>query len=725
LTNDLQQKLLATFEIEHRDHVEHIRSLLALVERAGTAAGPELEEVFRRAHSLKGAARAVDLCTIERLAHRLETLFSQVRQGARPLNPPLVAVVQQVLDASEDCMAGLAENRQPRSVATALEAIETVLGIEAEVPDSPREPRPALPAFERRETVRISARNFDGLFRSAAGLVAECQRQHRVTEKLGDLVAAVAQLEKEGEQARRSVVAASGQGGKPVNATQLADAMHSLECRVRLISRQTRAVYHQHRRGAWALRQLGRQLQQDAGQARLVPAESLLEGYRKVMRDLARDEGKEIRFDGAAAGVHADRRVLEALKDPILHLLRNAVSHGVEAPLARRRKGKPPSGEVSLRIDARGQRLIVTVEDDGRGVDFARVAEIAARDGLAASSLAVEELQALLFSPGFSTAAAVTQLAGRGMGLSVVRETVRRLRGDLDLRPSVSGGTRIVLSVPLSVASQRLLLVTCGGEPFAIPFSGIEGVHRIDPKTVATAGGRPLLSLGGESIPLAGLDSLLGLPVTPQPGVRPAVVVRSGGRRGAVLVDAVVRETEAPIQDLGPAGSERVSAGAVFDDGSIALVLNPAEMVDWVHCDEARPAPAAKAEAAPVASPRDASPILVVDDSLTTRTLQRSILEAHGYRVRLAVDGVEALARLREERPGLVIADIEMPRLDGFGLLEAIKRDNSLETIPVIIVTSLERREDRERGLAMGADAYIVKQKFDQEELLAVVRQIL
>lgn len=730
---DLQQKLLAVFAIEHRDHVEHIRSLLALADRAG---GPELDEVFRRAHSLKGAARAVDLHPIEGLAHRLETLFARVRQGECKLDPEVTGVVLQVLDASEDCMAGLAENRPVPAVAAALSAIERLLGIESPPPE-PVAVVPAaapVPSFQPREMVRITARNFDGLFRSAASLVSESLRPDELTGKLKSLSHGLALVQKEGKQARQAAAILMRHAGLRSELSRLSSSLDSMERQARALFRQSAAAGRLHRRHSWTLRQLGKQLQQDVWQARMVPAESLLDGFRKMVRDLARDQGKEIQFQAVSAGVHADRRVLEALKDPIMHLLRNAVSHGIEPPADRASKGKAREGRVTLRVDASGQRLTVAVEDDGRGVDLARVAEVAVRERIlsepAATNSSARDLHQILFRPGFSTAATVTDLSGRGMGLSVVYEAVRRLQGDLNIQPAEGGGTAISLSVPLSIATHKLMLVTSGGQTFAIPILGIESLRRAKVASVETAEGKPVVILGGQPVALASIHGLLGLeqaPDAPATDMLHLLILRSGAQRVAVVVDAVLRETDAVVQDLGPAAGcgGRVSSGLVLDDGGIAFVINPMELMQGYAQSRShwRLPPAGKP--APVLCDPAPPSILVVDDSMTTRTLEKSILEAHGYQVHVAVDGVDALEWLRREKADMVIADVEMPRLNGFGLIEAMKRDPGLERIPVIIVSSLERREDQERGLSLGADAYIVKRRFDQEELLAAIRQIL
>jgi two-component system, chemotaxis family, sensor kinase CheA len=729
---DIRQKLLATFQIEHRDHVEQIRSLLAMIEKtAGQPSGPELDEAFRRAHSLKGAARAVDLRPVEGLAHRMETLFSRVRQGVMPLDKDVAGIVQQVLDASEDCVTALNENRTAASVEGALQAIERVLGIEPETaPATPIE-RPAAPAFQPLETVRITSRNFDGLLHSAGGLLTESRHHDQITGKLNSIVREIARVEKESEGARRIAAAALRRPNPRRDLVRLSNSLSSMEQQVRSLARQSNELRRLQQRSCWTMRNLGKQLQQDVWQARMVPAESLLEGYRKIVRDLARDQSKEIELrTSCASGVQADRRVLEALKDALLHLLRNAVSHGIETPRKRAARGKPPSGLVTIRIDANGQRLTLSIQDDGCGIDFSRVAEVAVRDGILtqpeAARSSPRELARVLFRPGFSTSPSVTDLSGRGMGLSVVYEAVRRLQGELDVQPVDGGGTLVHLSVPISIATHRLLIVRCSDCLLGIPLHGIERLQRIQRSSIQTVEGRPSMVFNRDSIPLLSLHQLLGLELSSPSSdadILRVIVVRSGTRRVAVLVDEFLWEIDAVIQDLGRLAGRaaKISSGVLLEDGAIALVLNPAELMEN-PVPVQMPPPSKAPGPAPKRTTRS---ILVVDDSMTTRTLEKSILEAHGYQVRVAVDGVEALALLRAETADLVIADIEMPRLNGFGLLEAMKKDPNLARIPVIVVTSLERREDQEKGLALGADAYIVKRKFDQAELLAVIRQIL
>jgi two-component system, chemotaxis family, sensor kinase CheA len=378
-----------------------------------------------------------------------------------------------------------------------------------------------------------------------------------------------------------------------------------------------------------------------------------------------------------------------------------------------------------LRLDSQRGRLIVEVDDDGRGVDLKQVDKVLSQAEPGEHS--TEELARAIFRAGFSTSSTVNRLSGRGMGLSVVYEAVHRLQGHVNLRPKASPGASFLLSVPLSVSISHLLLLAAAGQTFGIPTHGIERLYRIALGRVETQAGKPVVNLEGQAVPLYGLAHLLKIGDGSEalPGeMLPVMVLKSGSRRFAVWVDEFLMERDALIQDLGMLcpTTGNVSGGALLREGTVFVVLNPAGLAASCTPSAAAPVPHRTIQAPVQAA---APGILVVDDSITSRSLERSILEAHGYRVRVAVDGLEALELLRIEKADLIITDIQMPRMDGFGLVEALKADPGLRGIPVIIVSSLERAEDQERGLALGADACVVKRKFDQTELLETIREMI
>jgi two-component system, chemotaxis family, sensor kinase CheA len=738
---DIRQRLLATFQVEHRDHVQHIRQTIETLEKSeAPAAAPELDEIFRRAHSLKGAARAVDLRPLEKLAHRLESLFSRIREGALRLDKPAIKVIHQTLDASEDWLAATSEGRKPEDPVAAITAIESFLGLTAAAP-APVVAAAAEPVAEQMavpgaaplpqlEMVRLNITSLDRIVNSAGQLLTESLRQNQVSENLRQIREHLSDATVERERARKSGVRVFQQLDASPEFAPVSRYVNYLDHQLRLLSREVENAQHLHERNSWSLRSLAGGLQQDVRQARMVPAENIFDGFRKMVRDLAKEQGKTADLHISGGDVQADRIVLQALKDPIMHILRNAVSHGLESEAERVRKGKDPANRIDIVVEARGNQLNVSVEDDGAGLDLARITEIALRKGLLKDAdvpdRAPQELMRLVFLPGFSTSRFVTDVSGRGMGLSVVAEAAARLQAKVDIEPGKRAGTRVSISAPLSVSSHRLLLVSCQDQTYAIPLSGIERLHRVKLTDMQSVESRPVIRIEGQQLAVVSLAHLLD---AGEAGVETnhdslcIVVMRAGARRLAVAVDAFLSERNAIIKDLPlPIANSRVSGGILLEDGSVCLVLNASEIVEGFRQSSDGIVFKKKTEAAEVNKSQE---ILIVDDSLTTRMLEKSVLEAHGYKVAIAVDGIEALNYLRSEPVGLVISDLQMPRLDGFGLLEEMKRDPRLDKIPVIIVSSLENREDQARGMALGADAYIVKRKFEQRALLETIRQIL
>jgi two-component system, chemotaxis family, sensor kinase CheA len=729
--SEIRQKLAAIFQGEHAEHLEHIRSILALAESAaGSSAGTELDEAFRRAHSLKGAARAVDLEAVEGLASGLETLFSRVREGSLTLDQQATRVIHQVLDASEECVGAFRENRIPEEPVAALRALKALLGAQKEgILDPPVKAAGAAPtsapAPQPVEMVRLPAENLDRLVRSTGQIQSESLRQSSVSAELDVLDRQIAAIAAECVRFRKAATAPLWRLASQPEYSAVIRHIGLMEQKVRSLAVQSRTSRLLQQRSAWNTRRSADQLQRDVWSARMAPADDLFEGFRKMVRDLAREENKEIDFRLSGSGVRADRIVLQALKDPVMHLLRNAISHGIEAPAERASAGKRTVASLTLRLDSQRGRLIVEVEDDGRGVDLKKVEQVLSQAEPGAHS--AEELERAIFRPGFSTSPTVNHLSGRGMGLSVVYETVHRLQGEVNLQPKQTPGASFLLSVPLSVSTSHLLLLSAAGQTFGIPTHAIERLFRIPQERVETQEGRPVVNLEGRAVPLYGLAHLLKIGDASQalPGeMLPVMVLKSGARRLALWVDEFLMERDALIQDLGmpsPA-TGNVSGGALLREGTVFVVLNPAGLAASCTPSAAASLPGIRVQA-PVQTV--AHGILVVDDSITSRSLEKSILEAHGYRVRVAVDGLEALELLRSEIADLIITDIQMPRMDGFGLVEAVKADPALKGIPVIIISSLEKAQDQERGLLLGADAYVVKRKFDQTELLDAIRQMI
>ncbi|PGH56702.1 hybrid sensor histidine kinase/response regulator [Azospirillum palustre] len=758
---DIRQRLLAAFDLEHKDHLAAIRNALRDAEATGDA--PDLVDIHRRAHSLKGAARAVDLPEVEAISHRLEAAFIAVQKGELPLDPASVGVVRRSLDAIEDLVAWSLQGGDAVETAGVLADLDALAaGRSGGAAPPPPATRPvartaARPAPAQRDRaadadsaalVRIAAQGLERLSETASALLPEVEAQAGLGEQLRTMRREWRALDRAWRHLRVQIGrgvradAAAGADGladalpsalpRALDARGALPALMAFERRFRALGGALDSAHRSHDRLLWSMRRWGGGLQQDMRRLRMLPAENQLSGLGRMVRDISRAEGKEVEVDVRGLEVEADRTVLQRLKDPILHIARNAISHGIETPAERLALGKRPAARVTIAASVEGSRLRLRIEDDGRGLDRAAILRKAAERGLidadelsAGEEMPQERLTEFLFHPGFSTAARTTELAGRGMGLAIARREVERLQGNLTIADRADGGTAVTIEVPLSLLSQRLVFVLVQDQTLAIPSADVVRLRTASAQSLFSGTGTPMTRIGEEEIPVTSLAALLGMeaPVVPsaERGLS-LVVVRAGDRRLALAVDRFVatRETVVTAAEETGLDSGRYLGTVLMDDGGPALVLNIPGLMPLPG--STLPPPARPAEEATPARAH----ILVVDDSITTRTLEKSILEAHGYRVTLCVDGREALERLSEGMEvGLIISDVEMPRMDGFALLQAVKADKRLEEIPVILVTSRASDEDRERGLRLGADAYIVKTRFDQNELLAGIRRLL
>ncbi|MHA7065480.1 hybrid sensor histidine kinase/response regulator [Azospirillum argentinense] len=747
--NDIRTRLLAAFDLEHKEHLAAIRESLRAVEK-DPAHHPDLVEIHRRAHSLKGAARAVDLPEVERLSHWLEAAFIAIQRGTVPFDAAARDVVRRALDAIEDVVAWATRGGGEVDIAEVLAELTRMGGegggpepvqrrpaaAEAGTAPPAAAPRPArsVDGRESAALVRIRSAGLERLFTAAAGLLPEIENQSALVAELRELRSEWRALERSWHAMRPRLLRggshdATGAAGISFAGDETALRLSSFERRFRALGASLDAAHRAHDRHLWSLRRWGSGFQDEVRQLRMLPAESQFSNLGRMIRDISRAQGKEVEADIRGLETQADRVVLQRLKDPVLHIARNAVSHGVETPQERVVAGKRAAATVRFEASVVGRRLVLRVEDDGRGPNREAIARHAVERGLLgadeAESASEERLLDLIFEPGFSTAPTANEYAGRGMGLAIVRREVTRLQGSVTLAAREGGGTVVTVEVPLSLLSQRLVFVAVQDDILAIPSNDVARVLRVPADTLFTDLAAPTIRLEEEDVPVTPLAALLGYDgAMPQGNGAPLalVILRTAGRRVALVVDALMATRDSvvtPAEEMG-IDAARFLGTVLMDDGSPALVLNPAAL-------SPRPGMALPPLVRPVdESARRRPHILVVDDSITTRTLEKSILEAHGYRVTLCVDGREAVETLGElEDVNLIISDVEMPRMDGFALLQAVKGNPMTSDLPVILVTSRASDEDRERGLDLGADAYIVKTRFDQNELLAGIRRLL
>ncbi len=785
---DIHQQVLAAFQVEHKEHVACLRSILAALrdEHGGVRAGEprgRWDEAFRMAHTLKGGARVCDLRDVEALGHRLESLFAKIREGTLTFDDHVAKTVSRVLDEIEDGMAALAGGAAARSIAQTLDELEHILagstaapaafplppsGPAAVIAARPfSEPRtPATPPGEpvtaepssapapadagaanegetplpapppEIETVRVQTVHLDALARSVDAFVEVNTEHDRLTGEFTRLADQLRELQRQCDAASAKVAPLLRRQSDAPELGGVERHIDAITQGVRRLGRQLRAARASQKRLAWTVRASGEDARVCTQRLRMISAENVLQGLAPMVRSLAREMEKEVEFTTIGLHVHADRSVLHAVREAVLHALRNAVVHGIEPPAERVARGKPREGRITLTLQNGGDHLRVLVEDDGRGIDPQRVRQAAQRHGVQTPDEPAggggggdESLMRLLFRPGFTTSETVTELAGRGMGLSIVHEHIARLHGSTRLGPRPGGGATLEIRVPLVISSERLLLVSCAEQTFAVPTRAVDGLVRVPTTQVQRVGERRVVMV--DETPLSLLPFLR--PVgerSPRNADGKLLVVALRGERGqgetraGIVVDRFLAEREAMVRPItgAAAGAPCFCGAIVLEENEVALVIDPSAITGLAAAGVG--ASVRRGGAASARGPSTRPPkVLVVDDSFTTRTLEKSILETNGYEVRIAVDGVEALRSLRHDPVDVVVADVQMPRMDGLSLLREIRGDEKTAGLPVILVTSLDKPEDHQRSVELGASAYIVKRRFDHQDLLNTIRQ--
>jgi two-component system chemotaxis sensor kinase CheA len=724
-------KLRALFKAESEEHLQHLDDALLRLEKT-PADQALLEQAFRDAHSLKGAASMLGLHGIQAPARRLEDDFNAARHGAQALS--LETIARMLVDLSsirrlalEAVSAGngnvrdtaLAQKiaREPSAKLSATAVAPPGAATPRAAPD-PTEPGPALSAPFRIESVRVDTRKLDALMTHAGELTVT---KTRLARRLPDVDALIELLE---EWARRKSRRHSGSGA--------ADPGPTLEQHGRmgaLLGRLRAGLTEDSAR----LDYIAGELDNGIRLVRLLPLSNVFRLFPRLVHDLGQEQGKEVELVIEGEETNADKRILEEIKDPLMHMLRNAVDHGIEPPLDRESSGKSRRGMVRIKASHTASSVTIEVSDDGRGLDEMAIKRSAQKRGLASdatlATMSSAQVQSLIFAPGMSTAGFVTDVSGRGVGMSVVRANVERLKGSIQLQSAPGKGTSFTILLPVTLATVRVLIVEVNGHPYGLPAECVQVLKMVSPAEVFAVEGHNAVLHQGRPVSVARLADLLELPqatarrmVRDVPAASPCAVLSLGSESFAVFVDALLDEQEVVLKPQS-ALLERVRnvAGAtILDSGEICMVLNAQDLLASMRKGAA---PVAPSEAVSAAVRKKL--ILLAEDSITTRTQEARILENAGYEVVTAADGLEAWNKLATRAFDAVVTDINMPNLDGLGFAEKIRRESRYAGLPIILVTSLASGEDKRRGLEAGANAYIAKPAFDQKILLDCLERLI
>ncbi|MDO7899265.1 hybrid sensor histidine kinase/response regulator [Pseudomonas citrulli] len=739
--------LLELFSLEAEAQTQVLSAGLLALERDPSQAD-QLESCMRAAHSLKGAARIVGVDAGVSVAHVMEDCLVSAQERRLVLTAEHIDALLQGTDlltriATPGNDVGTAQidayvalmgrwlepGATANGPATPARLEVPVAPVHVELPEP--EPVPAAEPVAKGKRVteggervlRVTAERLNSLLDLSSKALVETQRlkpwlatMQRLKRQQGNGLRALEELNAHLKEHDLSLQAQEA----------LADARRLLVETQQLLAQKTAELDE----FAWQAGQRAQVLYDTALACRMRPFADVLSGQVRMVRDLGRSLGKQVRLEIEGEKTQVDRDVLEKLEAPLTHLLRNAVDHGIESPEQRLAAGKPAEGLIRLRASHQAGLLVLELADDGAGVDLERVRRSIVERGLSpeqtAASLSEEELLTFLFLPGFSLRDKVTEVSGRGVGLDAVQHMVRQLRGAVVLEQTAGAGSRFHLEVPLTLSVVRSLVVEVGHEAYAFPLAHIERMCDLAPQDIVQVEGRQHFWHEGRHVGLVAATQLLNRPATQNnhPTLK-VVVIREREAIYGVAVERFIGERTLVVLPLDErlGKVQDISAGALLDDGSVVLIVDVEDVLRSVDklLDSGRLERIARQSQTQAARKR----ILVVDDSLTVRELQRKLLRGRGYDVAVAVDGMDGWNALRSEDFDLLITDIDMPRMDGIELVSLLRRDNRLQSLPVMVVSYKDREEDRRRGLDAGADYYLAKASFHDDALLDAVVELI
>lgn len=699
-------KFIERFVEEARDHLSRLAEGLAALER-DPADKEVVTVIFRSAHTIKGSSKMLKLTSINETAHKLEDVLDALRNGSQAFTPSLAKVLYRAVDALSDLVERLSRGEAlPAADDGLVKQLERTLdGGTEEAPvaiDHPAEPEPEA-KLKAPDTVRVRLAKLDELIKLMNEVISSHSRNQ---QRLLDL--------------------------RSLERLKFPPGMDD-QARLAMWQQELHRLGLTMREDVAAQDLLVQELHRKALILRMLPLAMVFDPVGRMVRDIAQTLGKDVDCVITGSEIELDRQMIDALGDPILHLIRNSLDHGIEPPEGRRAQGKSPRGRICLGARQDGAWVVVEVSDDGGGIPVSAIREKALRKGLVtADKLATmgdREVTDLIFVPGFSTSPIITDLSGRGVGLDVVKSSIEGLRGVVSVDSRPGQGTVFSLRLPLSLAVMRILLIRSGGLSFGFTSPFVIEILRSEVSEFLVVAGRRVVILRNEFIPVVSLQRLLGLPDGQRPEVASSplgallLVVGVQHEKMALEIDALVDERDMVIKPL-----PRHIRKNTLVSGMVTTGKN--ELISVLHVPVLlERAGAIREESkglAPVMPPGQAVQrhILVVDDSLNTREIETDVLEAHGYRVTQAQDGLEGLRKARLETFDAVITDVEMPQMDGFTLTQRLREEEAYRDVPIIILSSRQKEEDKRRGIQVGADAYMVKGDFGQTNLVETLRNL-
>ena len=805
--DEVPGEILEFFQPEAEEHLQVVSDCLLSLE--GNNNPEEINRLFRAIHTVKGSASQVGLRRLGAIAHRLEDLIGRLREGEIQPSPALVDLCLESVDvlrrtlrrewpdeaemrAGVDSLLGRIAEFAPLDAEEVEQTTEPGEAKETDSAPAPIEKTPAKSAAGHPQkqaaatkSVRIALGRLDRMMNSVGelvinrtkmvGRVAELEKlidtlsfskerlQGKVNEfqekyEFNRIRSQIGMPWANNQRQKLLASAAAGEAGFLDDFSELemdryddfnilSRSMTEISADVNEVLSQLEGYVSRVETDIDEFTKLAHHLQDEITAARMVPIGTLYSLLSRAVRDAAKSSKKKVELDFSGSETELDNNIIQQISDPLVHLVRNSVAHGIEVPEDRVASGKPGQGRVMLRSYHRGNHIYIEVEDDGRGIDYARVRQSAIDCGLVstetADRLTERDLREMLFHPGFSTAMVKTELAGRGVGLDVVRSNLNALNGEIEVQSVAGQGTKFILKVPLTLIISPALFVRCGTSHFALPLAVVEEIRRLRPDEIEDVGGKLLTKVRDVVTEVVRLDSYLGLPpLEPINGYFRMVVANAGDRQVGLVVEEVLGKDEIVIKNLGEY-LRRVKlfpGTTIAPDGSLILLIDLNRMVAAEPIE--RRGVQASASAARVFAPGSAAVargtipadaidrveqervIVVADDSISVRKFVGRMLEKNGYRVKLAADGLEAAELVSQHGCHLVITDLEMPRMTGYELMAQLRQSPTTKRIPVLVVTSRAGAKHRDRALKEGASAFLTK-PVQEDQLLAAVEQLM
>ncbi len=726
----LMQELLETFRIQLNECIQTITENLLNLENDISESEQEqiLDAVFRSAHNIKGASRGIGLMHTAKLSHCLENIFTALKNGQITAQKELVKMCLLTLDTLSSLIDIEGQGNSPGEEYDKL-LLQMEKAVAGDLPSHEQ-----LADLQKKPTTTDSESTTDNEQTEASidSIRLPTQRLNRIAalgEELQIVQLQIEQLQSEG----RKVVGLSSDIKRnwpksmkdtPFQERRMfsnnAEQIQNLVTICQNIDQNIRKTYSQ-------VKLLSTSLQDNIHKLRLIPVETILSPLKRVVWDIAESEKKKVELIIIGGHLEIDRLILEKIRDPLIHLLRNAVDHGIELPDERIKAGKNEVGKITITVTHEGDNVIFTITDDGAGIDIQSIRnkildlELNSADEL--DKLNQQDIVEYIFRPGFSSRKNVSEISGRGVGLDVVRSNLQMLKGHVSVSFTEQRGSVFLLTVPFTTASEYGVFVECSHQVFAIPAPNIKRLLEITSSDIVNLKSKQAILIDNKPVILQKLSDLLSLPdeKTEDDSSFYVIVLHSGWHQLAVIVNRFINEQDIVIKSFQPPLDQLpyFLGGTIGNEGNVVLVLN-------IHALLSKDFEGiAISHAQKKSAPTESKKILVVDDSITTRTLEVSILKSHGYSVQSVVCAEEAIEKLKSEHFDLLITDVEMPGMNGFELTREVRTELELSDLPIIIVTSLSKEEDKQKGLDAKADAYIVKSEFESKELLSTIAQLI